>query len=170
LIGANTLIAQPPEKQDNSTLWQTAKPFQLSDYNDWKKIDLKFFSFYVPSDTKKNKIQCIDSDCDVFENPKFRLTIDIGQSAFRPHKGVKNSSYKDKYVLIDGVTTWIWSYKTEESSSQYRSGIFIYCTEKNSQFNILINSENTNISELAENIFKSVQFKKDGVCKPSDRR
>src|SRR5437868_2834418 len=64
--------------------------FDPKEYEGWKKVETRRFSFYIPPETSGGEKKCMEGGCYEFAGPDFILTIDINSAAGRPTYERKN--------------------------------------------------------------------------------
>jgi hypothetical protein len=136
------------------------KPFIKKDYEGWHKVKSNFFTFYVPTSLMEKKVKCIEGGCYTFENENLSLNIDINYDAGYPTFEKQYPSYSEKFVYIDNALVWIWSFDHTGIYKYESSGLFQFKKkDRDYRFGMYLFSKDKDIKEIAEMIFKSVQFK-----------
>jgi hypothetical protein len=137
--------------------------FDLRQYEGWQKIELGWFSFYLPKEVKRVESgkRCWDSTCQSFESTEFVMKIDDSFDVRYPRYQRRFESYKDKTFRIGKAHAWLLFFQRADKPKKYEAGILFQPEEENGQrlkFTFL--SDRADIMKTAEKIAISVHFKK----------
>jgi hypothetical protein len=162
IIFASSIIPCLAQKNaDESSPIETVKPFDAKNYKDWQEIKLfNKFSFYIPPSLKKKEFKGIHGVDYDFIDENLSLNIDTDLAAGYPTFEKQYPSYWEKYVWIDGAFAWIWSFE-HDGVYKYETSVLFQFKNNNRDdlFGMYLFSKDKDIKEMAEKIFKSVQFK-----------
>lgn len=165
VCNVNTSRAQECQKRliGKELRYEKINPPKDEDFENWKKINTKYISFYVPDDFKETGKGSVDFPFYTYESQKYKLTIDVAPDTRYPTRTeFNNLSFCEKFVLIDGSYVWIWHYKEvkDEDKIRYKSGAYFQFEEdRNYKIGISLTSETSAaVDEISERIIKSIQF------------
>lgn len=141
------------------------KQLKDEDYKDWRKIELRRFSFYVPPGLIQTDVKCVESGCYTFKVDSMVVGVDVNPDAYRPSYERKFASYKEKRFWVDevnGIYAWQWSFEQERNQSEYQyhyGCLFIFENQKHYKVNFSVLSDTAAAEKIATGICRSVRFK-----------
>jgi hypothetical protein len=136
--------------------------------DNWKVIELDYFSFYAPPDMKDQKAQGIDSQVWSFRNSSMTFEIDFGRYSNDLEGYKKQPEYQANWVRINGrkakLVTLRWSDEEidgeTEKDRKYSAAVFFPAKiEGGSKLTFYVDCVDPAAQEAAKNILLSIKFK-----------
>ena len=125
---------------------------------DWKKIDLRDFSFAIPPDLKERDVRGIDSEVWEYRSRDLRLAIDYGMYSDDLDSYSDRPEYKAEWVSIDSKKAKVVTYRSGKSyvAAVYFPGLW----GSDTKLGFSVESKSAAEQELSKKIFQSIRFRR----------
>jgi len=129
----------------------------------WETVDAGYFRMSVPAGLYEKRIQPIDSYIRIFTNSTMTLQLDFGWYSDRLRRpGLQDRpDYQEEHLVIDGRQAFIVRAPNHEKEGQLKNLIAMHIPDVgdgNNRLTIHCYCVTTNHFQIAERIFRSVQF------------
>ncbi len=149
----------------NAGSQEKTKDGKLKDYSmgstvrdDWKKINLVDFQFYLPGDMKDQKVRGIDSAVWDYRNDCLRLAIDYGMYSNDLKSLASQPNHDSEWVLINCQKAYVVTCRYEKS---YISAVhFPALWDSDTKLTFYVEGKSDNTQKIAREIFQSIKFRK----------
>lgn len=160
------LAISAQDKPRKTVTVETVKPFDLNEYRDWKKVEFKGFSIYVPKEFELKEFRGVDGGGWRHESPDLRFIITSGFISDAPlTSDQKRPYYKEKFVRIGNISVRLWFYKDETPPDKFANspyfGTIAFSDQvtKATKHAIWLWSKESKGLDLLEKMLGSIQFK-----------
>jgi len=129
--------------------------------NNWKKIDLERFSFYVPPELKSLEAKGIDSEVWIYSSDNLEIIIDLGIYSRDSSDFKKEPSYQEKKIKIDGKKGIIFFFynKHDKKNRPYYAAVhFPQIGKKGVKLSFFAACASPQEQQIARKIFTSIDF------------
>lgn len=130
--------------------------------SDWKRIDLKAFSFSLPPGMKEKIARGIDSIIWKYADDSMELVIDLGPYSRRPEVYETKPEYRQEQIEISGKKADMISFHSDNPNFREQSYVAaVYFSEVGSteaKLSFTVHSKSRRGREVAEAIFRSIRF------------
>lgn len=133
---------------------------------DWKRVDLRYFSFYLPPDIKESEVQGIDSFVWQAVSDSARLTIDLGAHSNDLTSYLEWPGFHQETLVIDSRQARICTFRHSEQFMDSADGDRLYIAAayfadigRGDQLTLWFASNRPNDQQIAKRVFKSIKFK-----------
>lgn len=118
------------------------------------------FSLCVPKSLKAERRMGVDTEYWIYSDENNEVYIYTHYFAPEPGTEMKYPSFKEKYLLINGKYARMWFYEDNKADLKFFAGVRVYRENKpkGKAITIILHSNKLEFREVAERIFKSIQF------------
>src|SRR5689334_12805935 len=91
---------------------ETAKPFDVNEYKEWKRIEFEGFSLYIPKEFNLKEFRGVDGGGWWYEGSNFLFSISSGRVQDAPLiSDEERPNYKEKFTKIGNILVRMWFYE-----------------------------------------------------------
>lgn len=133
---------------------------------DWRKIDLGYFSFYLPPDMKESAAKGIDSFVWQAVSDSARLTIDLGAHSNNLTSYLEWPGFHQETVVIDARQGRICTFRQSDQFLDSADGDRLYIAAvhfadigRGNQLTLWFATNRPTDQQIAKRVFKSIKFK-----------
>jgi hypothetical protein len=158
----------PPAVPSAPSISQPVTPSGIAIPSGWRKVELKDFSFYIPSDMKERKVRGTDSEIWEFRSKGITLSIDYG--VFSPEcASLDRPEYREERVVVDGRAAKVCAYRRSdkydatypEKDREYFTAINfpdVWGGDSGSRLTFDAACLDSSTQETAKRIFQTIKF------------
>ena len=133
---------------------------------DWRRIDLRYFSFYLPPDMKESEATGIDSFVWHAVSDSARLTVDLGPHSNDLTSYVEWPGFHQETLVIDYRQARICTFRQSEQFMDSADGDRLYIAAayfadigRGDQLTLWFATNRPKHQQIAKRVFKSIKFK-----------
>lgn len=133
---------------------------------DWRRIDLNYFSFYLPPDMKESEAKGIDSFAWQAVSDSARLTIDLGAHSNDLTSYLEWPGFHQETIVIDSRQARVCTFRQSEQFMDSADGNRLYIAAvyfsdigQGNQLTLWFATSRPDDRQIAKRAFKSIKFK-----------
>lgn len=168
-IHRRPLEIAPPALSGTPSISQRVPPSEIAPPEDWRKVELKDFSFYIPPDLIERKVRGTDSEVWLFRSKRISLTIDYGAYAGEC-ASLDRPGYREEKAAVDGRAAKICAYRRSdeydatypEKDREYFAAISfldVWGGDSGARLKFDAACVDSSTQETAKRIFQTIRFK-----------